>query len=221
MRQSALVLLIIFSNVCYAQDYCKFNKNKFKITSEDFTIFGIAHITDIDVTRVIPPKSMDEILNIGFGASLKIIRIKGTDYIKMEMSYIQKGSSYSFPNQYSEKLRLNYFEIPLLWSHCFYYNRHKKYFYFETGLAFSALFLSSRQISTYVEQSQNPNAPNFKKVDIPCIATIEAPLIRRREKNLLLGIRFSYSPFTIHNGFKTNELQYFSYGIQIEYLLKR
>lgn len=221
MRHSVLILLIILSNVCYAQDYCKLNKDKFKITSEDITIFGIAQMTDIDATDVIPPKSMDEILNIGIGASLKIIRIKRTDYIKIEVSYIQKGSSYTFPNQYREKLRLNYIEIPLLWSHCFYFQRHKKYFYFETGLAFSTLFLSSRQISSYVEQSQNQNAPNFKKVDIPGIATLKVPLIIRGEKNLLLGIRFSYSPLSIHNGFKTNGIQYFSYGIQIDYLLKR
>lgn len=119
MRQSVLILLIILSNVCYAQNYCKckLNRDKFKITSEDTTIFGIAQMTDIDATDVIPPKSMDEILNIGIGASLKIIRIKRTDYIKMEMSYIQKVSPYTFPNQYREKLRLNYLEIPLLWSH--------------------------------------------------------------------------------------------------------
>ena len=221
MRQSVLILLIILSNACYAQDYCKLNKDKFKITTEDITIFGIAHMTDIDFTDVIPPKSMDEILNIGFGASLKILRIKRTDYIKMEMCYIQKGSSYTFPNQYRENLRLNYFEIPLLWSHCFYFHNHKQYLYFETGLAFSTLFLSSRQISSYVEQSQNPNAPNFKKVDIPSIVTIKVPLILRGDKNLLLGIRLSYSPFSIHNDFKTNGIQYFSYGIQIDYLLNR
>jgi hypothetical protein len=132
MRQSVLILLIILSNVCYAQDYCKckLNRDKFKITSEDITIFGIAQMTDIDATDVIPPKAMDEILNIGIGASLKIIRIKRTDYIKMEMSYIQKGSSYTFPNQYMEKPRLNYLEIPLLWSHCLF---HPIY---STGFAF-------------------------------------------------------------------------------------
>jgi hypothetical protein len=216
--QSILTLLFILSNVCHAQDYCKYNKTKFKITIDDITIFGIVHRTDIDASDVVLPKSNSEILNIGFGTSIKI-RIKRKDYVKFEMSYIQKGSAYSLPNQYLEKLRLNYFEIPILWSHCFY--RSNKPFYFETGLAFSTLFLSSRKIATYAEQSQNLNIPEFKKVDIPWIASIKAPINSWGKNNLLIGFRFSYSPFSINNNFKTNGIHYITYGIQIDYIFKR
>ncbi|HBF88005.1 MAG TPA: hypothetical protein DDX39_05110 [Bacteroidales bacterium] len=62
------------------------SKSRVKIT-----LYGIIHSTDIDALDVIPAKYQGGILYFGVGAGLQLIRINRTDYIKMELSYVQKG----------------------------------------------------------------------------------------------------------------------------------
>ncbi len=226
MYQILLILLFILSNACYAQNYCKYNKTKYKIIGEDITVFGVAHGTDISAPNNILPKSNGTILGIGFGVSLKK-RITKNNYLKTELSLIQKGSHFTFPNHYRESIRLNYIEIPLLWSYSF--NKRKKTFFFETGAAISMLIFSSKHIKKYAEQSQIPNAQNFKNIDMPWIISIKVPFNSRGINNLLFGLRFSYSPLSIHNEFKTQSIRMFqddgmhhiSFGIQLDYIFKR
>ena len=221
-----IFIALFLSGVCCAQDYCKYNKTRHKITGGDISVFGIIDETDIDAPNSILPKLHGAILNWGVGISIKK-RIIRNEYLKTELSFIQKGSHYTFPNYYRESIRLNYIEIPILWSHGFY--RNKKSFFLETGLAISILFLSSGQIATYTEQSQIPNAQNFKRFDFPWIVSIKAPLNPRGKNNFYIGLRASYSSLSIHNTFKTesirmqqdNGMHHISCGVQLDYIFKR
>jgi hypothetical protein len=224
LKKVCILFLCVVSNLCLAQNYCKYNKPGKKIRSEDFGIFITAHGTEISAPNNIFPKSRNgTILNGGFGISFKR-RIKRNDFLKVELSFIQKGSFYSFnQSNYRTTIRLNYLEFPFLWSHGFY--SRKKTFFIETGLAFSQLILSSRQINIYAGQSPDPNAQNFKNIDIPWITSIKAPLNSKGKNNLEIGFRFSYSPLSIHRTYKTQSIAMFkddgmhnmTYGIQLEY----
>lgn len=235
MLKLGLILLLIFPELCFAQSYSKYNKldlpffhyikPKYKIAGEDISVFVIAHTTLISAPLDILPKTNGTILNTGFGASLKT-RITPNNYLKTELSFIQKGSWYSFNHR--ETIRLNYVEIPLLWSHSWSHRfyKGKQTFFFETGLAFSMLILSSRKIRIYAEQSKIPDAQNFKNIDIPWITSIKTTLNSKGKNNLLLGFRFSYSPLSIHKDFETQKIWKFqddgmhhiTFGIQLDYV---
>ena len=140
------------------------------------------------------------------------------------MSYLQKGSYYQFNSSSGRKVfRLNYFEIPLLWSHNLF--KIEETIILETGIAISYLFYSNKQIAIYATDISDPQAENFKRFDFPWIINIKSPLKFKRKKNLEIGLRFSYSPLSIHKSYKTESIRmreddgmhHMTYGIQLEH----
>jgi hypothetical protein len=221
MHQLSLILLLSLSITCHAQSYCKY-KPKYKINPDNYGVFLIVHGTSYSAPTAIMPTNRTK-LNTGFGFYL-YKRLLRNEYLKIETSFIQKGGYYSFNSL--ELLRLNYIEIPILWSHIFL--RRKKTFHFECGFAYSQLIFSSRQIELYAEQSPDLNAKNFKNYDIPIILALFAPLNSKGKDNLEVGLRYSYSPCSIHKSYRTESMDMFkddgihhmTYGIQFVYKFK-
>lgn len=222
MRQILLLILLILSSTCYAQSYCKY-KPKYNIYPENYGFFLAVHGSTLSAPNTVMPKSNGSKFNTGFGFYFKK-RLLRNESLKIEFSFIQKGSYYNF--NLIELLRLNYIEIPILWSHSYY--RRKKEFYFEFGLAYSQLLFSSKSIALYAKQNPDPDALNFKNYDIPIIISLYAPLNPRGKDNIKVGLRYSYSPLSIHKTYKTESMAMFkdngihnmTYGIQLVYELK-
>lgn len=141
-------------------------------------------------------------------------------YFNFEMRYIQKGSVYTYLNEYGtesdELLRLNYLEIPIQLGYIF--KRNKKEFLFETGFGFARLFNTKFKKSGFTDRNAYPNIDKFKKQDISWIGSFKYPLNQKGKKNLLFGLRFSYSLFTIHQYYKIRNMDY---GIQLEYVFSK
>jgi len=218
--------------MCSGQDYCKYNKlkpkkaksTKRKININNIGIFIIIHGTDIAAPDAIFPKEGNGIIFTGgFGISYKK-QLSEKNHLRVELSYLQKGSYYQYtPLSAKNIFRLNYFEIPLLWSHNLF--DIEEPIILETGIALSYLFFSSSQIAIYSNYISDPQAQNFKSIDFPWILNIKAPLNLNRTKNLEIGLRFSYSFLSIHKSYKTESISmreddgmhHMTYGIQLEY----
>lgn len=228
-----ILFLLIFSPViCKGQEYCKYHKlnhkkvksPRKKIDMNNTGFFIMVQGTDIAAPNTIFPKSGNgTILNGGIGFSYKK-QLSRNDFFKIELGYLQKGSYYQSNSSSGRKtFRLNYFEIPILWSHNLFDS--KETIILETGIAISYLFLSQNQIAAYAADISDPQAQNFKRVDFPWIFNIKAPLNFNRKKNLEIGLRFSYSPMSIHKYFRTEDIRngrddgmhHMTYGIQLEY----
>jgi hypothetical protein len=139
-------------------------------------------------------------------------------YGALEIRYIHKGSIYEFiSNEGSrafESIRLNYFEIPV--SIGFTIKLKKKHLLIETGFAYARMFSSKMLLSSLNPWDYSSKLKNFKKDDISWTAGIKYPIIK--SEKLLLGIRFSYSLFSIHSLYKLRNMDY---GIEFYYLFNR
>jgi hypothetical protein len=154
----------------------------------------------------------------GLSAGVYVKReIKNRIYLSLELRYIRKGCIYIYLNQYgtqaAEVLKLNYFEIPLLVGYTFHIN--KASFLFETGPALARLFSSKLSIGRFVYRNNNPQMQNFRDQDLSWIGSLKIPLNQKGKQNILLGLRFSYSLFSIHNAYKLRNMDY---GIQLDYV---
>ncbi|MBI9067304.1 MAG: outer membrane beta-barrel protein [Salinivirgaceae bacterium] len=136
-------------------------------------------------------------------------------YFKLEIRYVQKGSVYEYFNPYTtrsfEVLRLNYMEIPA--SIGYKFQVYKRTLFFESGFAYAKLFSSEKKINEYAILTNIENAESFKDTDISWFTCVKFP-INKIENKILLGLRFSYSLFTIH---EYDKLKNIVYGIQMDY----
>lgn len=156
----------------------------------------------------------------GFSTGLNVKRyLNKTLYLNLELRYIQKGSVYEFTNQYAtqsyETLRLNYTELPLSIGYKLSTNRTN--YFLETGFAYAKLFSSKLNISELADRSGDLAIQDFRDYDFSWIASFKFPLNKYGKENILLGLRFSYSLFSIHDQYKLANMVY---GIQIDYLFK-
>ncbi|MCK9499524.1 MAG: PorT family protein [Bacteroidales bacterium] len=137
-------------------------------------------------------------------------------YFNFEIRYIQKGSVFAFLDQsattYSEILRLNYMELPVSLGYQLKI-KNKKYF-IETGFAYAKLFSSKGNINEFVNRFGTINSENFNDYDISWFSSLKYPINKKNKGNLLLGLRFSYSLFTIHRDYKLKNMVY---GLQMDY----
>jgi hypothetical protein len=138
-------------------------------------------------------------------------------YYTIELRYIQKGGIYLYINDYGTEsldlLRLNYIEIPVLLG--FTFKRNKKDYMLETGPGFAQLFSSKLKINEFVNRNVYPEAQKFKKQDLSWIGCFKFPLNQKGKRNILFGLRFSYSLFSIHQNHKLKNMVY---GIQLDYI---
>lgn len=137
-------------------------------------------------------------------------------YFNFEIRYIQKGSKFHYLDpyapSYSELLRLNYIELPFSLGNQFIIR--KKDFFIETGFAYAKLFSSKGNINEFVNRFGTINSENFKDYDISWFSSLKYPINNKNRGNLLLGLRFSYSLFTIHSNYKLKNMVY---GLQLDY----
>ncbi len=138
-------------------------------------------------------------------------------YTNFEIRFIQKGSVYEYLNQYStrsfESLRLNYIELPVSMGYTF--QIYKRNLNFESGFAYAKLFSSEKKINEYADLTNISNAEFFKGYDISWFTCFKYPINKKGKENLLFGLRFSYSPFTIH---EYDKLKTMVYGLQMDYI---
>lgn len=138
-------------------------------------------------------------------------------YINLEIRYIQKGSVYEYVNPYTtrnfEFLRLNYMELPV--SIGYKLQTYKINFFIESGFAYAKLFSSKVKINEYAYLTGISNAEFFKDYDISWFTCFKYPLNKKGKENLLFGLRFSYSLFTIH---EYDKLKNMVYGLQMDYI---
>jgi hypothetical protein len=138
-------------------------------------------------------------------------------YSSLEIRYSSKGSIYSFTdqngNQAHESLYLNYIEIPLQVGYKFKPN--KRYFYLETGVAYARLIYSKIEADNVLIRTGTPNTEGFKSNDFIWIGSLKFPLIKKWERNFLVGISVSRSIPSIHKDYK---IYNFEYGIAFNYL---
>ena len=139
-------------------------------------------------------------------------------YLNLELRYIQKGSVYEYLNQYAsqsfELLRLNYMELPV--SIGYKLKTDKNDYFIETGFAYAKLFLSKVKMNEFAYRTGITNAESFKNYDISWFSSFKFPLNKKGNQNLLFGLRFSHSLFTIHEYYKLKNMVY---GLQIDYML--
>jgi hypothetical protein len=137
-------------------------------------------------------------------------------YINLEIRFMQKGSVYEYfildTTRFFEVLRLNYMEVPI--SIGYKFKIYKRSFFIESGFAYGKLFSSEEKINEYAKLTNISNAEFFKDSDISWFTCIKYPLNKTRRKNLILGLRFAYSLFTIH---KYDNLNSMVYGLQMDY----
>jgi len=157
----------------------------------------------------------------GLSGGINVKRnISRDTYMSLELRYIQKGSIYEYVNSNfmlaSEVLRLNYMEIPLQAGISTKAGKTK--FYLETGPGIGKMFSSDLKINQMSNLSTHPDISRFKSMDISWIGSLKFHLNPRRSDNLLLGVRYSFSIFSIHKSYK---LYNNVYGIQLEYLFKQ
>ncbi|MBI9067261.1 MAG: outer membrane beta-barrel protein [Salinivirgaceae bacterium] len=138
-------------------------------------------------------------------------------YFNIELRYIQKGSVFAYldpyATPYSEFLRLNYMELPI--SFGYQLNTKKTKYFIESGFAYAKLFSSKGNINEFVNRYGKINAEYFKDYDISWFSSLKFPVNRKSKENLLLGLRFSYSLFTIHEYYNLKNMVY---GLQLDYI---
>jgi hypothetical protein len=138
-------------------------------------------------------------------------------YFNLELRYIQKGSVYEYLNQYAtqsfEVLRLNYMELPV--SVGYKLKTNKKNYFIEFGFAYAKLFSSKVKMNDFAYRTGITNAESFKDYDISWFSSFKFPLNKKGKENLLFGLRFSHSLFTIHEYYKLKNMVY---GLQIDYM---
>ena len=156
---------------------------------------------------------------IGLSTGLSVNRYLNNNYFfNFEIRYVQKGSIYEYhihdTTRFLEVLRLNYIEVPI--SIGYKWNIHKRDIFIESGFAYAKLFSSEKKIIEYAMLTNISNAEHFKKTDITWFTCVKYP-INIKKKNIFLGLRFSYSLFTIHEHDNLNNMVY---GLQIDYKFK-
>lgn len=138
-------------------------------------------------------------------------------YLNLELRYIQKGSVYEYLNQYAtqffEVLRLNYMELPV--SVGYKLKTNKRNYFIESGFAYAKLFSSKVKMNDFAYRTGITNAESFKDYDISWFSSFKFPLKKKGKENLLFGLRFSHSLFTIHEYYKLKNMVY---GLQIDYI---
>jgi hypothetical protein len=139
-------------------------------------------------------------------------------YSALELRYIRKGSIYTFITTFGtmswESIKLNYIEIPLLAG--LRINLKKKPLFVETGIAYAMVLSSKVLVSELNFWDSSAEQNNFKKKDISWVANVKYPIIKSRK--LLMGLRFSYSMFSIHSFCKLYNMDY---GAELYYLFNR
>ncbi len=133
-------------------------------------------------------------------------------YGALELRYCRKGSIYEYlltnGVQTFHALRLDYIEMPVAVG--LKIKLKSKTMFFETGVAYARLFASRMKMGeTHNAVQQN----NFKPADISWIANLKYPIIK--SEKLLVGLRFSYSLFSIHPLYKLYNMDY---GVDFYYL---
>lgn len=140
-------------------------------------------------------------------------------YFGFGLCYTQKGSIYEYTSDFGspvhEFCRLNYIEAPVIIGVNGKVNNRK--IKFETGIAYGKMFLSSLSIAEMSNRFTNTKMENFKTNDLSWIAAIKLPLKIMKKEKLWIGLRSSYSLFSIHEYYK---LRNFVYGIELSYFLK-
>jgi len=155
----------------------------------------------------------------GFSAGFNVKRYFSKNiYGAFELRYIRKGGLYEFVSnvgiQAYESIKLDYIEFPLLFG--VKANLKKKYLLIETGLAYARLINSKMLVSDFNRWNVTDKLSNFKENDLSWVANIKYPIIK--SEKLLIGFRFSYSLFTIHNYYKLYNMDY---GVELYYLFNR
>lgn len=134
----------------------------------------------------------------------------------LELRYIRKGSIYEFKNNFAqrdfEELNLKYIEMPVLIGLNGKIKNIKTVL--ETGIGIARLINSAVHFDDFMERNKTPNSADFKKYDISWIADFK--FRAGKNKSLLLGFRFEYSLFSIHNSYNLHNM---NYGIELDYLL--
>lgn len=134
----------------------------------------------------------------------------------LEIRYIRKGSIYDFKNSFGqrdfEELKLHYIEMPLLIGINGKIKNAETVL--ETGFGFSRLINSKILFDDLTERSRTPSTLGFKKYDISWIADLKFRI--GKNKSFLLGGRFEYSIFSIHNYYNLHNM---NYGIELNYYL--
>ena len=150
------------------------------------------------------------------GLSVKHYLLKKC-YLNLELRFIQKGSVYEYLNLYStqsfEVLRLNYVELPV--SLGYKLKTDTRDYFIESGFAYGTLFSSKVKIDEFAYRTGTSNAESFKDYDISWFSSFKFPLNKKGKENLLFGLRFSHSLFTIHEYYKLKNMVY---GLQIDYI---
>jgi hypothetical protein len=181
-------------------------------------IFFNANGIEIEGKGTFWPNSNGSITGcVGLSAGLSVKHyLRNWYYFNIELRYIQKGSEFEFIDPYGtfyyELLRLNYMEIPILYG--YQLNFKKTNCFIESGFAYAKLFSSKGNINEFVNRFGTINSENFKDYDISWIGSLKYPINKKNKGNLLLGLRFSYSLFTIHRVYKIKNMVY---GLQMDY----
>lgn len=146
--------------------------------------------------------------------------VKKRYFFTLEIRYIQKGSVYEYLNQYAtpsfELLQLNYMELPVSVGYELTTNNNK--YYIESGFAYAKLFSSKVKINEFAQRSGTSNASFFKEYDVSWFSSLKFPLNKKGNKNLLFGLRLSYSFFTIHHYYTLKNMVY---GLQFDYIFNQ
>lgn len=155
----------------------------------------------------------------GFSGGLNVKRyFSKTIYGAFEIRYSIKGSTYEFVSNVGlsayETIKLHYIEFPLLFG--VKANLKKRYLLFETGLSYAWLVNSKMLVSDFNRWDVTDKLNNFKENDLSWVANLKYPIIK--SEKLLIGFRFSYSLFTIHNYYKLYNMDY---GVELYYLFNR
>lgn len=137
-------------------------------------------------------------------------------YLNLELRYIQKGSVYEYLNEYATQsfdvLRLNYMELPV--SIGYKLKIDKKNYFIESGFAYAKLFSSKVKIDEFDYRTGTLSEESFKDYDISWFSSLKFPINKKSKENLLFGLRFSYSLFTIQEYYKLKNMVY---GLQMDY----
>lgn len=86
----------------------------------------------------------------------------------------------------------------------------------ETGFAYARMISSKMLVNDLKQWDVSAKLNNFKPNELSWIVNIKYPIIKNEK--LLIGVRVSYSLFSIHSVYK---LYNFDYGIELYYLFNR
>ena len=162
------------------------------------------------------------ILGISAGPFVKC-NLSPQNSMVLEMRYTMKGSELGYINQYFtqsfERIRLNYIELPLLYSTMNMLHAHSGDipFTFETGIAYSRLFSSDLFIDDLTGRERPVSLYGFRNYDISWISQLNLPYSMGKNYKLLLGIRIERSILSIHENFR---LYNFDYGFELKYIFR-